>query len=48
MIGEGAFALDPLIVGTILAMALVTAVTKVGGFWLLRRIDVSERLEAGL
>ncbi|WP_226040581.1 AzlD domain-containing protein [Natrinema sp. DC36] len=48
MIGEGLFALDPLIVGTILAMALVTALTKVGGFWLLQRIDVSERLEAGL
>ncbi|WP_226481195.1 AzlD family protein [Natrinema amylolyticum] len=48
MISEGALALDPLVVGTVLAMALVTAVTKIGGFWLLRRIEVSERLEAGL
>ncbi|MFC6765266.1 AzlD family protein [Natrinema soli] len=48
MIGEGPFALDPFVVGVVIAMALVTAVTKVGGFWLLRRIDVSERLEAGL
>ncbi|WP_226005496.1 AzlD family protein [Natrinema salinisoli] len=48
MVGEGAFALDPLVVGVILAMTLVTALTKVGGLWLLRRIEVSERLEAGL
>ena len=48
MIGDGALALDPLVVGTVLAMALVTAVTKVGGLWLLRRIEVSDRLEAGL
>jgi len=46
--GEGLLSLDPLVVGVILAMALVTALTKVGGFWLLRRIDVGERLEAGL
>ncbi|MFD1563744.1 AzlD family protein [Haloarchaeobius amylolyticus] len=48
MTSEGALALDPLVVGVILAMTLVTALTKVGGFWLLRRIEVSERLEAGL
>lgn len=48
MVGEGALALDPLAVGVILAMTVVTALTKVGGLWLLRRIDVSERLEAGL
>ncbi|MDF9745546.1 AzlD family protein [Natrinema salsiterrestre] len=48
MVGEGAFALDPLVVGVILAMTLVTALTKVGGLWLLRRIEVSERFEAGL
>ncbi|MGQ3411866.1 AzlD family protein [Natrinema versiforme] len=48
MIAEGALALDPLVVGVILAMALVTALTKVGGLWVLRRIEVSERLEAGL
>ncbi|ELY70930.1 AzlD family protein [Natrinema versiforme] len=48
MIGEGTLALDPLVVGVIVAMALVTALTKVGGLWVLRRIEVSERLEAGL
>ncbi|SER73949.1 AzlD family protein [Natrinema salaciae] len=48
MVGEGALALDPLVVGVILAMTLVTALTKIGGLWLLRRIEVSERLEAGL
>ncbi len=48
MIGDGALALEPFVVGTILAMALVTALAKVGGFWLLRRIEVSDRLEAGL
>ena len=48
MIGEGALAIDPLVAGVIVAMALVTALTKVGGLWILRRIEVSERLEAGL
>ncbi|WP_394348241.1 AzlD family protein [Natrinema pallidum] len=48
MMGEGALALDPLVVGVVLAMALVTALTKVGGLWLLRRLEVSERLEAAL
>ncbi|WP_246998765.1 AzlD family protein [Halosolutus gelatinilyticus] len=48
MIHEGALALDPLVVAVILAMAGVTAVTKVGGLWLLSRIEVSDRLEAGL
>ncbi|SEW03261.1 AzlD family protein [Natrinema salifodinae] len=48
MVGEGVLALDPLVVGVIVAMTVVTALTKVGGLWLLRRIDVSERLEAGL
>jgi len=48
MTSEGALALDPLVVGVILAMTLVTVLTKVGGFWLLRRIAISERLEAGL
>jgi len=48
MISDGALALDPLVVGVILAMTLVTVLTKVGGFWLLRRIEISERLEAGL
>ncbi|RQG88889.1 AzlD domain-containing protein [Natrarchaeobius halalkaliphilus] len=40
--------LDPVVVGVVLAMAVVTAVTKVGGIWLVRRVEVSERLEAGL
>ncbi len=48
MAGEGPLALDPVVVGVVLAMAVVTAVTKVGGFWLLSRFEVSERLEAGL
>ena len=48
MTSEGALTLDPLVVGVILAMTLVTALAKVGGFWLLRRIEVSDRLEAGL
>jgi len=48
MISDGTLALDPLVVGVILAMTVVTVLTKVGGFWLLRRIEVSERLEAGL
>jgi len=29
-------------------MALTTYVTKAGGLWLLGRVDVSERVEAGL
>lgn len=48
MTSEGPLALDPLVVGVILGMTLVTALAKVGGFWLLRRIEVSDRLEAGL
>lgn len=43
-----ALSLDPLVVAVVLAMALVTILTKVGGIWLVRRIDLSERLEAGL
>lgn len=45
---EGALSLDPVVVGVILAMAVVTAVTKIGGLWLLSRLDVSKRIEAGL
>lgn len=45
---EGILSLDPFVVGVIVAMAAVTVVTKVGGLWLLSRVDVSERLEAGL
>lgn len=40
--------LTPIVVGVVLAMALGTYVTKAGGLWLLGRVDVSERVEAGL
>lgn len=40
--------LDPLVVGVVAAMALVTYATKVGGFWLLGRVEVGERTEVGL
>jgi len=40
--------LTPIVVGVVLAMALATYVTKAGGLWLLGRVDVSERVEAGL
>jgi uncharacterized membrane protein len=43
-----ALSLDPHVVGVILAMALVTVLTKVGGLWLLSRTEVGERVEAGL
>ncbi|TYL40149.1 ABC transporter permease [Natronococcus pandeyae] len=48
MIGERVLALDPIVVGVILAMAIVTYATKTGGLWLVNRIEMSERLEAGL
>lgn len=40
--------LDPVVVGVVLAMAAVTVLAKVGGIWLVRQIEVSDRLEAGL
>lgn len=40
--------LDPFVVAIILAMAAVTVLTKVGGLWLVRHVEVSDRLEAGL
>lgn len=43
-----ALSLDPLVVGIVLAMAVVTFVTKVGGLWLLSRFEVSDRLESGI
>lgn len=43
-----ALSLDPPVVGLILAMAVVTFVTKVGGLWLLSRFEVSDRLESGI
>lgn len=42
------FSVDPLVVGVIVAMAVVTVLTKIGGLWLLSRIEVSKRLQAGL
>jgi len=39
---------DPVTVGVVLAMAAVTYLTKAGGLWLLGRVDLSERAEAGL
>ncbi|AEH36349.1 AzlD family protein [Halopiger xanaduensis] len=44
----GALSLEPLTVGVILAMTAVTVLTKVGGIWLVRHVELSERLEAGL
>ncbi|ELY93525.1 branched-chain amino acid transporter [Natrialba chahannaoensis JCM 10990] len=43
-----ALSLDPLVVGVILGMAAVTVLTKVGGIWIVRRFELSDRLEAGL
>ena len=45
---DEALSLDPLVVGVILAMAVVTFLTKIGGLWLLSRFEVSDRLEAGI
>lgn len=33
---------------TIIGIALATFVTKAGGYWLIQRVDVSRRIEAGL
>jgi uncharacterized membrane protein len=40
--------LDGLVVAVILGMAVVTYATKAGGLWLLGRIEIGERTEAGL
>jgi uncharacterized membrane protein len=40
--------LDGLVVAVILGMAVVTYLTKAGGLWLLGRIEIGERTEAGL
>lgn len=40
--------LDPLVVAVVLAMTAVTVFTKVGGIWLVRQVELSDRLEAGL
>jgi uncharacterized membrane protein len=41
-------ALDPLVVGVVVAMAAVTYLTKAGGLWVLTRVGVGERVEAAL
>lgn len=40
--------LDPFVLGVVLAMAVVTYATKAGGLWLLGRVEVGDRTEAGL
>ncbi|WP_256687409.1 AzlD family protein [Halococcus qingdaonensis] len=45
---SSALALDPTVVALIVGMAAVTYATKAGGLWLVGRIDLSERAEAGL
>lgn len=41
-------ALDPTVVILIVGMAVITYAMKAGGLWLIGRIDLSERAEAGL
>ncbi|MFO7832486.1 MAG: AzlD domain-containing protein [Halohasta sp.] len=40
--------LDPFVVAVIAAMGVATYVTKAGGLWLLGKVDLSPRVEAGL
>lgn len=40
--------LDPIVVAVVLGMAVATFATKIGGLWLLSRVEMSERVEAGL
>lgn len=40
--------LDATVAAVILAMGLVTYATKAGGLWVLERIELGERWEAGL
>lgn len=42
------FSLDPTVVAVVLAMAGVTYATKASGLWVVGRVDLSERVEAGL
>lgn len=44
----GALSLDPVVGGVVLAMAAVTYATKASGLWVLGRVDVPERVEAGI
>jgi uncharacterized membrane protein len=48
MVSSSLFRLKPFVVGVILVMGIATYVTKAGGLWLLGRVDVSDRVEAGL
>ncbi len=48
MIGNAELSLDPLVVGVIFGMVVVTVITKMGGLWLLSQFEVSDRLEAGI
>ena len=43
-----ALALDPAVLALVAGMAVVTYATKAGGLWLVGRVDLSERAEAGL
>ncbi len=42
------FVLRPTVVAVILAMAVATYATKTSGFWLVSRLDLSDRLRVGL
>jgi len=39
---------DPTVVAIVAAMAVLTYLTKAGGFWLLGHVDPSERVDAAL
>ncbi|WP_202594680.1 AzlD family protein [Halolamina sediminis] len=41
-------AVDPTVVAVVAAMAVLTYLTKAGGFWLLGHVDTSERVDAAL
>jgi len=43
-----ALALDPIVVAVILAMAVVTYGAKTVGYYVVGRVELSERVEAGL
>lgn len=45
---ESVVDLDPVVAGVIICMAVATIATKVGGLWILSRLEVSDRVEAGL
>ncbi|WP_262175096.1 AzlD family protein [Haloarcula laminariae] len=40
--------LSPTVVAVIVGMSVATYVTKAGGLWVLNRVTVSDRVEAGL